>query len=178
MSCKFDIKHLGGVDGFGGVVVRRVKAISRSTRLVVFTLDDCRYGLPLELVERAVRIVEITPLPKAPDIVLGVVNVQGRVIPVANVRKRFGLSEREPRLSDQLIIARTPRRPVALVVDAVSGVVEYSEGQAAAARAIVPGTDYIAGVVKLADGMVLIQDLGRFLSLDEERHLDEAMPDA
>ncbi len=149
-----------------------------ATRLVVFGLEERRYGLPLELVERVVRIVEITPLPKAPDIVLGVVNVQGRVIAVANVRKRFGLSERELRLSDQLIIARTPRRPVALVVDAVSAVVEYAEGQAAAAQAIVPGTDYIAGVVKLADGMVLIQDLGRFLSLDEERHLDEAMPDA
>jgi purine-binding chemotaxis protein CheW len=149
-----------------------------ATRLVVFKLEEQRYGLPLELVERVVRIVEITPLPKAPDIVLGVVNVQGEVIAVANVRKRFGLSEREPRLSDQLIIARTPHRPVALVVDAVSGVVEYAQGQAAAAQAIVPGTDYIAGVVKLADGMVLIQDLGRFLSLDEERRLDEAMSHA
>jgi purine-binding chemotaxis protein CheW len=149
-----------------------------ATRLVVFELEDQRYGLPLDAVERVVRIVEITPLPKAPDVVLGVVNVQGRVIAVANVRRRFRLSEREPRLSDQLIIARTRGRPVALVVDAVGGVVEYSEGQAAAAQVIVPGTDYIAGVVKRADGMVLIQDLGRFLSLDEERQLDDAMPDA
>jgi purine-binding chemotaxis protein CheW len=168
----------GGGDGFGGVVVRRVKAISLSTRLVVFTLDDCRYGLPLEFVDRVVRIVEVTPLPKAPDIVLGIVNVQGRVIAVADLRKRFRLSERKPLLSDQLIIARTPHRPVALVVDAVSAVAEYAEGQAAAAQAIVSGTDYIAGVAKLADGMVLIQDLGRLLSLDEERDLEEAMPHA
>lgn len=124
------------------------------------------------------RIVEIIPLPKAPDIVLGVVNVQGQVIAVTNVRKRFGLSEREPRVSDQLIIARTPRRPVALVVDEVTGVFEYSEREAVPAEAIVPGTDYIAGVVKLSDGMVLIHDLGRFLSLDEERNLDDAMANA
>jgi purine-binding chemotaxis protein CheW len=78
-----------------------------ATRLVVFELEDRRYGLPLDAVD-------------------GVVNVQGRVIPVANVRKRFGFSEREPRLSDQLIVARTPRRPVALVVDAVSAVAEYA----------------------------------------------------
>jgi purine-binding chemotaxis protein CheW len=149
-----------------------------ATRLVVFELEDGRYGLPLDVVEKVARIVEITPLPKAPDIVVGVVNVQGRVIAVANVRKRFGLSEREPRLSDQLIVARTPRRPVALVVDTVSAIAEYAEGQAAAAQAIVPGTDYIAGVVKLADGMVLIQDLGRLLSLDEERELDDAMANA
>jgi purine-binding chemotaxis protein CheW len=155
-----------------------VKAISRSTRLVVFALDDCRYGLPLELVERVVRIVEITPLPKAPDIVLGVVNVQGRVIAVADLRKRFRLSEREPLLSDQLIIARTPRRSMALVVDEVTGVLEYSEREAVPAEAIVPGTDYVAGVVKLSDGMVLIHDLRRFLSLDEERNLDDAIANA
>jgi purine-binding chemotaxis protein CheW len=96
-----------------------------ATRLVAFELEDRCYGLPLDAVDRVVRVVEITP-PKAPDIVLGVVNVQGRVIAVANVRKRFGFSEREPRLSDQLIVARTPRRPVALVVDAVSAVAEYA----------------------------------------------------
>jgi purine-binding chemotaxis protein CheW len=147
-------------------------------RLVVFSVDDSRYGLPLEAVERVVRIVEITALPEAPEIVLGVVNVQGRVIAVADLRKRFRLSEREPLLSDQLIIARTPRRPVALVVDEVTGVLEYWQDEAVAAEAIVPGIDYVAGVVKLSDGMVLIHDLGRFLSLDEERNLDEAMANA
>lgn len=144
-------------------------------RLVVFSVDDSRYGLPLEAVERVVRMVEITALPKAPEIILGVVNVQGRVIAVANVRKRFRLNEREPALSDQLVIARTPRRAVALIVDEVTGVLEYSQGEAVPAQRIVPGIDYVAGVVKLSDGMVLIHDLGRFLSLDEERNLDEAM---
>lgn len=147
-------------------------------QLVVFSLDDSRYALPLEAVERVVRVVDITALPKAPEIILGVVNVQGRVIAVANVRKRFRLSEREPALSDQLVIARTPRRPVALIVDEVMGVLEYSQSEATPAQRIVPGIDYAAGVVKLSDGMVLIHDLGRFLSLDEERDLDEAMAHA
>lgn len=149
-----------------------------SARLVVFELDGGRYGLPLELVERVIRVVEITPLPKAPDVVLGVINVQGRLLPVASTRKRFGLSEREPGLSDQLIIARTPARSVALLVDEVTGVLEYSEGESLPAEAIVRGTDYVAGIVRQSDGMVLIHDLGRFLSLDEERHLDEAMTHA
>lgn len=147
-------------------------------RLVVFSVDDCRYALPLEAVERVVRVVEITALPKAPEIILGVVNVQGRVIAVANVRKRFGLNEREPALSDQLVIARTPLRAVALIVDEVTGVLEYSQGEAVPAQSVVPGIDYVVGVVKLSDGMVLIHDLERFLSLDEERDLDEAMAHA
>ena len=144
-----------------------LKAMSPPTQLVVFTLDDRRYGLRLAAVERIVRMVDITPLPHAPEIVSGVVNVQGRVVPVVNVRRRFRLPEREAALSDQLIIARTIRRSVALVADSVTGVLEYPEEETVPADAIVPGLEYVAGVVKLSDGMVLIHDLDRFLSLDE-----------
>jgi purine-binding chemotaxis protein CheW len=129
-------------------------------------------------VERVVRVVEVTPLPQAPDIVLGVVNVQGRVIPVVNPRRRFRLPERDIALSDQLVIAHTTRRPVALVVDAVTGVLEYSGREAVGARDIVPGMEYVEGVVKLADGLVLIHDLDRFLSLDEVTALDRAIESA
>src|SRR3712207_6774571 len=98
--------------------------MNNSRRYVVFTLDEHGYALPLSFVERIVRAVEVTPLPKAPEIVLGVINVQGRVIPVVNIRKRFRLPEREIELSDQFIIARTAKRTIALVVDAVGGVAE------------------------------------------------------
>jgi purine-binding chemotaxis protein CheW len=147
-------------------------------RVAVFTLGDQRYALPLSAVERVVRVVEVTPLPQAPDIVLGVVNVQGRVIPVVNPRRRFRLPERGIALTDQLVIAHTTRRPVALVVDAVTGVLEYSGREAVGARDIVPGMEYVEGVVKLADGLVLIHDLDRFLSLDEVTALDRAIESA
>jgi purine-binding chemotaxis protein CheW len=147
-------------------------------RVAVFTLGDQRYALPLSTVERVVRVVEVTPLPQAPDIVLGVVNVQGRVIPVVNPRRRFRLPERDIALTDQLVIAHTTRRPVALVVDAVTGVLEYSGREAVGARDIVPGMEYVEGVVKLADGLVLIHDLDRFLSLDEATALDRAIESA
>ena len=147
-------------------------------QLVVFMLDDRRYGLPLSAVERVVRMVDVTLLPKAPQIVLGVVNVQGRVIPVVDLRRRFRLPERDFALTDQLVIARTARRPVALAADAVSGVLEYSAREAAGARDIVPGIEYVEGVVKLPDGLVLIHDLDRFLSLEEEAALGRAIEDA
>lgn len=146
-----------------------------SNQLVVFTLDDRGYGLPLPAVERIVRAVAVTPLPKAPDIVLGVINVQGRVIPVINVRRRFRLPEREIGLADQIVIARSRRRRVALVVDAVSGVLEYSEPDAVGAQDVLPALPYVQGVVKLAGGLILIHDLDTFLSLEEESHLDRAL---
>ena len=152
--------------------------MSADVQLLVFRLDGQRYGLPLASVERVVRIVEITPLPKAPEVVLGLINVQGRVIAVVDVRRRFRLPQREPTLSDLLVIARTPARAVALVADSVTGVVECSESQAVPAQAIVPCMEYIEGVAKMDDGMVLIHDLARFLSLDEDRRLDEAITHA
>jgi purine-binding chemotaxis protein CheW len=144
-------------------------------QFVVFALDEQRYALDLSDVETTVRAVEVTPLPKAPEIVLGVVNVQGRIVPVVNIRKRFRLPEREIELSDRLIIAHTRRRAVALMVDSVSGVIEHSEQEVVAASEILPDLEYAEGVVKLKDGMVLIHDLDSFLSLDEEKTLDDAM---
>lgn len=144
-------------------------------QLVVFTLDDQRYALHLSAVERIVRVVEVTPLPKAPDIVLGIVNIQGRIIPVVNIRKRFHLPEREINLSDQLIIANTSKRPVALLTEAVNEVIEQSAERVATSEEILSGIKYVEGVVKLGDGMILIHDLDKCLSLEEEKVLDEAM---
>jgi purine-binding chemotaxis protein CheW len=147
----------------------------RSDAYVVFTLDEQRYALYLHAVTRVVRMVEITHLPKAPEIVRGVVNVQGQVIPVVDIRKRFRLPEREPEPGDQLIIVNTPRRSVALVVDAVEGVIEHSRQEMIALEKILPGTEYIEGVIKLEDGLVLIHDLDKFLSLEEDKELTAAL---
>jgi purine-binding chemotaxis protein CheW len=144
-------------------------------KLVVFTLDDQRYALHLSAVERIVRAVEVTPLPKAPEIVIGVINVQGRIIPVFNMRKRFRLPEHEIELSDQFIIAHTAKRTVALVADGVKDIIDRSDQEIISAEEIVPGLEYVKGVVKLEDGLVLIHDLDTFLSLKEEIALDKAL---
>jgi purine-binding chemotaxis protein CheW len=144
-------------------------------QLVVFSLDERYYALDLSVVERTVHMVEVTPLPQAPEIVDGVINVQGRVIPVLNIRKRFRLPERPAALSDQLLIARTERRTMALTVDAVCGVVERSEQEIIKPASVLPGIEYVKGVVKFADGMIFIHDLDDFLSLEEENALESAI---
>lgn len=145
-----------------------------SGQYVVFFLDGQRYALHLSAVERIIRAVEVTPLPKAPEIVLGIINMQGRIIPVVNIRRRFRLPEREIDLSHQLIIANTAKRSVALVVDEVRGIIEQAQEEVVPAEVVLPGVKYVEGVVKLEDGMILIHDLDRFLSLEEEKALDKA----
>ena len=143
--------------------------------LVAFVLDEQRFGLRLSVVERVVRAVEVTSLPSAPEIVLGAINLGGRVVPVVNIRKRFMFPEKEIGLDDHLIIAKTATRTVGLLVDSATALVEVSANDITDASQILPGMDYVDGVAKLEDGMILIHDLDKFLSLEEERALDAVM---
>ncbi len=144
-------------------------------KLFAFAVEGQRYALYLSAVEKIVRAVEVTPLPKAPEIVSGLINMHGQVIPVLNIRRRFRLPEREIGASDQFIIARTSKRTVALCADDVSGVIEHPEQEVTRAQEILPHMEYVEGVMKLDDGIVLIHDLDTFLSLEEENKLDKAV---
>lgn len=149
--------------------------MKRSDQFIVFSLDIQRYALPLHMVNRVVRMVAITLLPKAPDIVLGVINYQGLVIPVINMRRRFNLPEKDIALTDQLVVAHTSRRSVALVADAVHDVISGLAQGLIETENILPGIEYVEGVVKLVDGLILIHDLDKFLSLEEESSLNKAL---
>ena len=149
--------------------------MNRTRQLVVFALDEQRFAVPLQSVERVVRAVEVTPLPEAPEFVLGVINVQGRVVPVYDVRGRFRLPARELDLNDQFVITRNSRRTVALVVDAVSGVEECAEAEVTTAEQILHKLHCVAGVLKREGGMILIHELDEFLSSEEEQALEDAM---
>jgi purine-binding chemotaxis protein CheW len=150
--------------------------VNQCEQLLVFSLDDRRYALRLEAVERVVRAVEVTSLPDAPEIVLGIINVQGRIVPVINLRKRLRLQGREVRPGDQFIITSPSMRIYALAVDAVHGVVECPDGALVQATEILPPMESVEGVLILADGMVLLSDMDTLLSLEEEE-LDDRFPD-
>lgn len=146
-----------------------------SIQVVVFMLDEQPYALNLAVVERVVQAMEVTRLPSAPAVILGIINVRGKIIPVANLRRRFRLPEREIDLSDQIIIAHTKTRTVALIADAVTRVSAVAEQDIVAGEEIAPDLIYVQGVAKLADDLILIHDLDLFLSMDEEKTLDGAM---
>jgi len=151
------------------------KPVKRLRKLVTFNLDDRRFALYVSAVQRIIQVVEVTALPKAPEIVAGIINLQGTVIPVFDIRMRFRLPAREVRLDDQMIIATTAKRTVALIVDSVDDVIEIPGEKIITAEQILPELEYVEGVMKTEDGIILIHDLERFLSLPEEKALDEAM---
>lgn len=150
-------------------------APSEIAQWVVFSLDTARYALPLTSVERIVRAAYVTPMPLAPPIVLGAINIEGRVLPVVNVRHRFRLPERPVDPADQFLIARTAARTVVLAIDTAHGVLEHDAASWVEAASMAPHLTHIRGVIALEDGLVLIHDLEQFLSPDEARALDEAV---
>jgi len=149
--------------------------MSELLQVVVFRLDGQRYALPLAVVRRIVRAVEVTPLPGAPPIVLGAINVAGSILPVLNLRRRFLLPERTIGLDDQFLLAQSPGRAVALVIDEAHGVIDCELSDVVGADRIVHGLEQFQGVIKLEDGLVLIHALEKFLSLDETRGLNQAL---
>jgi len=149
--------------------------LNYTNQLVIFSLDEQRFALHLSAVERIVRIVEITPLPKALVFIQGIINFQSQILPVINMRKQFCLPERKINLSNQLIIANTPKRTIALLVDSVGDIVECSEEEIVKAEKVIAGIEYVKGMIKLEDGIVLLHDLEKLLSVAESKNLEKAL---
>ena len=153
------------------------RSVNKSAQLLVFNLDEQSYALRLDAVERVVRAVAVTPLPDAPAIVLGIINVQGRIVPVINMRRCFRLQEKEICTSDQFIISATAIRTFALAVDAVLGVVDCPNVEVVPVEEILPHMERVEGVMILADGMILISDIDKILSLGDVASLDGQLED-
>jgi purine-binding chemotaxis protein CheW len=144
-------------------------------QLVVFDIEGQRYALPLNDVERVLPMVAVSPLPQAPAVVLGVINLHGQVIPVLDLRRRFGLPLRDYGLTARLLVVRTSRRILALPVDEVLGVLDVAGAAVTPVDVVLPGIGHVAGIVALADGLLFIHDVEACLSLDEEQRLTTAL---
>jgi purine-binding chemotaxis protein CheW len=144
-------------------------------RFVLLTVDVQTYALPLEVVDRIVRMVEITPLPGAPAVVEGVINIHDEIVPIVSIRKRLGLTSRPLEISDSLVIAHTRTKRLAIIAESVLGVVEHSADAIVNISDISSDSQHIEGVLKTSDGLILIQDLDRFFLPEEEQSLDLAL---
>jgi len=146
-----------------------------SDSVVLFAVGDLNLALKIEAVERVERSVEIAPLPEAMRGVLGVVNMRGRIMPVFDLRARFGMPEQQVRASDYLVIARMRSNPAALLVNAVLDVVPGTEARITQSSEVLPDMECISGVMKLDGDLVFVHDLERFLSNEDYAALQLAL---
>jgi len=149
--------------------------MGKSEYFIVFTLENQPFALELDRVERIARVVGITPLPDAPNSVIGIINVQGNILPVVDLRKRFKFPSKEINPDQHLIISKTDKRTVALLVDTVQDILEGDQESIVSNTDILPNIDAIGGIAKIQDSIILIHDLDKCLSLEDEKKLDKAL---
>jgi purine-binding chemotaxis protein CheW len=134
---------------------------SGDLEIVVFELAGEHYGLDIAGLFEIIRHQPITPVPRSPAFVKGVINLRGRIIPVVDLRIRFGLPEAEPTRETRIIVAEIPSTQVGLIVDSVSEVlvVPADSVEAAPQEAAGAGAEFLRGIVKLGSHLVLLLDL-------------------
>lgn len=143
--------------------------------ILVFQADGARYGVYATAVQEVVRAVAITDVPGVPEIVTGVFNLRGALIPLLDVRSRFGHARKPVALADRFIVVTTGRRTVALHADATEGLVSVERGIISDVHRVIPESKWIGGTAALPDGLVLIHDVETFLSAPEADALDGAL---
>jgi purine-binding chemotaxis protein CheW len=144
-------------------------------RLVAFELAASHCALPLEAIERVVPMPGVQPVPGAPRVVLGAIDLAGRVVPVVDLRRRLDLPARDYGLGARLLIVRTPRRTLAVPADDVKGVIAVDRLDVAPAAVVLPGLGQITGIVALPGSLLFIHDLEALLLPVEEDELARAL---
>jgi purine-binding chemotaxis protein CheW len=145
------------------------------TQLVVFVLAKEEFACNIADVREVLKMIRVTPLPRSLDFVEGVINLRGEVIPVIDLRKRFGLPAVERTDESRIIIVEVEERMVGLTVDSVSEVIRLSNKQIQEAPNQVAGeqTNLIMGVGKIDERMLIILNLERILTSEEQIALDD-----
>ncbi len=152
---------------------RNPESEAELSQLISFVVGDEEYGLDILRVQEVIRLREITRLPKAPSFVKGIINLRGDVIPIVDLRDKFGLEHREYTAMTRVIVVDVEGRLIGMVVDAASQVVRIPDDQIDEPPPIAGGmsTDYIKGVGKLDDRMVILLNIDRILSQEEKVQL-------
>ena len=142
-------------------------------QVVVFGLGSEDFGVSISSVESIIKMQAITKMPHAPVFVEGVTNLRGKVLPVMDLRKRFGLPPQEVDKNSRIIIINVNGLEVGMIVDGVSEVLTIPEQNVEPAPAIATTVDsgFITGIAKIDQRLVILLDLGRVLSTTEQESL-------
>ena len=142
--------------------------VTAEQQMVLFELGSEIYGLDIAAVHEIIRMQPITRVPKAPFYVEGVINLRGKVIPVIDMGKRFGLEKVENNKNNRIVVVNIQDTILGIIVDAVTEVLRIPIDSIEPVSDIVTAanSDYLRGIAKLTDKMVILLELDKLLSGD------------
>ncbi len=134
-------------------------------QLVSFTLKDEEYAVDILNVQEINRITEITQVPNSPDYVEGVINLRGKVMPVINLRKKFGIEEKETDETSRIIIMDIQGVTNGLIVDSVSEVLRIPEDtvEPPPQMSSASNSRFIKGIAKLENRLIILIDINKLI---------------
>ncbi|MCL5104074.1 MAG: chemotaxis protein CheW [Armatimonadetes bacterium] len=150
-------------------------AFDQSEQLVVFELDGEYYGVDIGAVNTIIRMQEVTNIPRTPSFVEGVINLRGSIIPVIDLRKRFGLSVGETTKSSRIVVMEAGGQMIGMVVDAVAETLRLPIDAIEPPSPIIASvdSDYLRGVGKTENRLVILLDLDKVLTSKEIESLSK-----
>src|SRR5579883_452744 len=145
-------------------------------QVVSFKLGSEEYGVDISQVQEIIRMVEITHVPRAPRFMEGVINLRGQLIPIIDLRTRFSMPRADHTKSTRIVVTEIGSKRVGIVVDSVSEVLNIPIEQVEDAPDMIAGvgTEYIQGVGKVSDRLVILLDLTMVVTADEKAQLETA----
>lgn len=145
-------------------------------QLVTFTVNQEEYGLEILRVQEVVRLPHITRLPRAPIFIKGVINLRGNIIPIIDLREKFGLASMQYIDTTRVIIVEVMDKRIGMIVDNVSQVVRVPNKSIAPPPPMVSGIaeKYLEGVVRLEDRLIILLNVDDILSTQEVIQLEES----
>jgi purine-binding chemotaxis protein CheW len=150
-------------------------AMDKELQVVGFRIGRETFGLPISIVREIVRVPEITSVPNAPDYIEGVINLRGRIIPIVDLRKRFGEKAFEPSKKNRIVVVELEARAIGLIVNSASEVLRIPPSDIEEPHNVFKEGEvsYITGVGKLNGRLVILLDLSRILQRGELESLEE-----
>ncbi len=145
-------------------------------QLVSFVVENEEFGVDILKVQEIIRTVNITRVPKAPEFVEGVINLRGKIVPVIDLRKRFGATKRERDNETRIVVVELAGKVVGFLVDRVKEVIRVERNiiEPPPELATSINSSYITGVAKLRDRLLILLDLDKVLSSDEQKRIVES----
>jgi purine-binding chemotaxis protein CheW len=147
------------------------------TQLLIFNVDGEEFGIDVLLVQEIIRFVEPAKIPNAPRAVRGVINFRGEVIPVLDIRERFGLMEKDYDDFTVIVVVECDGKTMGLIVDKVSDIVnlQNKDCQALPEINVDEKTAYLKGMGKFGERLILLLDTGKLMDLKEKSQLNAIM---
>lgn len=149
--------------------------LRKEIQLACFRLGQQLYALDIMKIREIIRPQKLTPVPKTPSFIEGVINLRGLVIPVADLRKRFEQEVFEDHRKNRIIICSLTGKLVGLLVDEVTEVRSYTRQELSPAPRFIRGPEaqFFLGVARQGDDLVMLIDLEKVLSSEEKIALDK-----